>query len=248
MKTLLLLLLASAAGALAADLKELEVTHAGARFRAVKVPPQRLTLVWKDGKGEPYRTFDRVQADFAGRGRKVRFLMNAGIFEPGGIPSGLHVEAGKRLCPLNLATGNGNFFLKPNGVFAVTAPGGGGAAQAFVQPAEAFAAAGERKMEVMLGVQSGPLLLSKGERHPAFREGSENKLARNGVGVDADGSVVFAITAKGQRVNLWDFAGLFLELGCLDALFLDGDISQMAANPAGPVESDRFGGIFVVTE
>ncbi len=66
--------------------------------------------------------------------------------------------------------------------------------------------------------------------------------------MDADGLVVFAITAKGQRVNLWDFAGLFLELGCQDALFLDGDISQMAANRAGPVESNRFGGIFVVTE
>lgn len=247
-KTLFILLLASAAGALAADLKELEVTHAGARFRVVKVPPQRLTLVWKDGKDEPYRTFDRVQADFAGRGRKVRFLMNAGIFEPGGIPSGLHVEAGKRLCPLNLAIGKGNFFLKPNGVFAVTAPSGDGAVQAFVQPADAFGGVGEQKFEVMLGVQSGPLLLSKGERHPAFKEGSENRLVRNGVGVDADGLVVFAITAKGQRVNLWDFAGLFLKLGCKDALFLDGDISQMAVNPAGPVASNRFGAIFAVAE
>ena len=49
-------------------------------------------------------------------------------------------------------------------------------------------------------------------------------------------------------MNLWDFAGLFLTLGCKDALFLDGDLSQMALSPAAPVESNRFGAIFVVAE
>jgi hypothetical protein len=31
-------------------------------------------------------------------------------------------------------------------------------------------------------------------------------------------------------------------------LFLDGDISQMAVHPAGPVASNRFGAMFVVAE
>jgi uncharacterized protein YigE (DUF2233 family) len=60
--------------------------------------------------------------------------------------------------------------------------------------------------------------------------------------------VVFAITAPGELVNFWDFAGLFLQLGCRDALFLDGDISQMAVDPDGPVASNRFGAMFVVAE
>ena len=33
-----------------------------------------------------------------------------------------------------------------------------------------------------------------------------------------------------------------------DALFLDGDIYQMAVNPSAPAESNFFGAIFVVAE
>jgi uncharacterized protein YigE (DUF2233 family) len=66
--------------------------------------------------------------------------------------------------------------------------------------------------------------------------------------VDAAGKLVFAITAQGQEVNFWDFAGLFLKLGCKDALFLDGDISMMAVNPDQPVASNRFAAMFVVAE
>ena len=99
-----------------------------------------------------------------------------------------------------------------------------------------------------MGTQSGPMLLIDGKRHPAFTEGSASKLHRNGVGTDAKGRVVFAITAPGETVNFWDFAGLFLKLDCKDALFLDGDISQMAVNPEKPVESNLFGAMFVVTE
>ena len=68
------------------------------------------------------------------------------------------------------------------------------------------------------------------------------------VGVNTQGRVVFAITEPGQLVNLWDFAGLFLKLGCQNALFLDGDISQMAVNPPKPLECNQYGAMFVVTE
>ena len=71
---------------------------------------------------------------------------------------------------------------------------------------------------------------------------------RNGVGVDGNQQLVFAITAKGERVNFWDFAGLFLKLGCRNALFLDGDISQMAVNPTQSVQSNQFGAMFIVAD
>ena len=92
------------------------------------------------------------------------------------------------------------------------------------------------------------MLLIDGQRHPAFREGSISKLHRNGVGVDREGRLVFAITDRDQKVNFWDFAGLFLKLGCKDALFLDGTISQMAVNPDKPVQSNQFGAMFIVAE
>jgi uncharacterized protein YigE (DUF2233 family) len=97
-------------------------------------------------------------------------------------------------------------------------------------------------------IQSGPLLLLDGKRHPAFNQGSTSKKHRNGVGVDAKNQLVFIMTDKGQRVNFWDFSSLFLKLGCQNALFLDGDISQMAINPEQRVTSNQFGAMFVVAE
>lgn len=241
-------MLMAMAGIAVAEVREEGVVHAGVEFRVVKLQPQQVGLVWRDANGQPYRTFDRVQARFEKEGKKVKFLMNAGIFEPGGIPSGWHVEAGKELRPLNTARGEGNFYLQPNGVFLI-------GSTASVRSTDDFAAFKRRldqhaayKSSLRIGVQSGPMLLIDGKRHPAFKEGSSHRLHRNGVGVDEQGRVVFAITAPGQMVNLWDFAGLFAQLGCRNALFLDGNISAMAVNPMQPVESNLFGAMFVVIE
>jgi uncharacterized protein YigE (DUF2233 family) len=238
------------ASLLAAEVKEVAVEHAGVKFRVVTLEARQVELVWKDAKGEPLATFDKVQARYAAEGKRVRFLMNAGIYEPGLVPSGLHHENGARLRPLNPNDGEGNFFLKPNGVFGRIDRDSG---KAFIEESSLFAAR-EKKREpddrsrLSFAIQGGPLLLAGGARHPKFTKGSPNKKLRNGVGVDADGMVVFALTAPGQEVNFWDFAGLFLQLGCRDALFLDGDISQMAVNPERPVPSNRFAAMFVVAE
>lgn len=237
------LTLACLAGtALGAPVTEERVEHAGSIFRVVRTEPGHVRVVWKDDKGVPYRSFDRVQAEFAKQGKTVRFLMNGGIYAIGGVPCGLHVENGKTLHKLNLADAPGNFFLKPNGVFRIDAADGG--FKAFVSSSETF----PNNSHTQLAVQSGPLLLANGLRHPAFKQGSPNKLHRNGIGVDDKGRVVFAITDRGQDVNFWDFAGLFLKLGCRNALFLDGVISQMSVNPDKPVVSNQFGAIFVIAD
>lgn len=227
-------------GAALAGVSEEGVVSKGVKFRVVKLDPSQVGLVWRDADGKPYETFDQVQRTMAKEGKKVRFLMNAGIFEPGLIPSGLHVEKTKELRALNPREGEGNFFLKPNGVFAVTAGG-----KAVVWDTVEYQT---RSEAVRLAVQSGPLLLMNGHRHAAFRAESNSIKHRNGVGVDEQGRVVFAMTDKRQEVNFWDFAGLFLELGCKDALFLDGDISQLAVNPEEEVKSNRFAAMFVVVE
>jgi uncharacterized protein YigE (DUF2233 family) len=45
-------------------------------------------------------------------------------------------------------------------------------------------------------------------------------------------------------------ARLFLHLGCEDALYLDGDISQMIFSPADRTEftPNTFAGMFVLTD
>jgi uncharacterized protein YigE (DUF2233 family) len=224
---------------------EEQIEHAEARFRVVRANPEQVQTVWISPNGTPYRTFDQVQAAFSKQGKTVTFLVNAGIFEPGGIPSGLHVENRKTLHLLNLADAPGNFFLKPNGVIWIESAGT--KCEAFISPSEEFQKQ-HNSHRLLYAVQSGPLLLDKGHRHPAFNRNSPSKLHRNGVGVDAAGRIVFSITDRGQSVNLWDFAGLFLKLGCRDALFLDGDISQSVANPDKPVQSNRFGAMFVIAE
>ena len=107
--------------------------------------------------------------------------------------------------------------------------------------------AGEK---VYYAVQSGPLLLEKGKTHPAFNKDLKSRLLRNGVGVTKEGRVVFAISdAKGGKwPNLFEFADLFRSLGCDDALFLDGDISQMRFGESLGRASNRFASVIAVVE
>lgn len=154
----------------------------------------------------------------------IFWLMNAGMFHADGSPVGLCIADSLEVTPLNTAEGQGNFFLKPNGVFAVTATG------AIVTRTEAWAAASPQ--DVRMATQSGPLLVDEGKIHPAFRENSPNKLTRNGVGVTTQGAVCFAISSG--PVNLHDMATLFRDaLNCPDALYLDGTVSAMHLPAAG---------------
>lgn len=225
-----------------------EVEFGGKAFRIYRLDPAKelLELVWKGADGQPYKNFRKVEAALNARGKRLKLAMNAGIYGPGVIPDGLHVENGKTLVALNLADGDGNFFLKPNGVFFVDKDGKSG-----VMEASAYGAAGKQPR---LAVQSGPVLLIDGKIHPAFNEGSINLRYRNGIGVDAEGQIVLAISVPkpGNETNFHNFARLFRDqLGCRSALYLDGDISELyvrAADGKVPPEQNWFAAMFVVTE
>ena len=215
------------------------VTRDGVRYFVWKAKPEKVRVVWKDADGKPMRDFPTAKAFLEGKGEKPVMLMNGGIFEPGGIPSGLLVQDGKQLHAVNRRDGKGNFFLKPNGIFLISDKG------ARVMETGKWPPVGEK---VTYAVQSGPLLLENGKVHPAFNQGSKSRLLRNGVGVAEDGTVVFAISdAKGERYpNLFGFADLFRSLGCRNALFLDGDISQMRFGKRVEERSNRFGSVIAV--
>lgn len=234
-----LILLASAGVLNAASVEEESIVHANTRFRVVRVAADQVGVLWKPAKGEPFGSFENARRHLVQQGKTPVFLTNAGIYQMGAIPCGLHVENGIERHPLNLADAPGNFFLKPNGVFFIEN------GKAAILRTEDYAL---KKPKPTLAVQSGPMLLIRGTRHSKFQEGSANKLLRNGVGVDDQGRVVFAITDKGQMVNFWDFSGLFLHLGCKDALFLDGDISQMVVNPGENIRSNQFAAMFFITK
>ncbi len=222
---------------MAAELEEKVID--GVAYRILRAAPSEVRILWKGDDDQPLRTFPAAAAYLEERDLKPAFLMNGGIFEPGGVPSGLLVQDGKTAHPVNRRDGRGNFFLKPNGILLI------GKTQARVIRTDEYPVA---DFEVRDAVQSGPLLLRNGKPHPAFNADSNNRLHRNGVGVDAEGRLVFVITEfrSPKMPNLHGFAMLFKSLDCDDALFLDGDISQL--RPAEQLDrpSNRFGTIIAV--
>lgn len=217
------------------------VTRDGVRYFVWKAKPENVRVLWKDDAGKQLPDLPAARTYLEGKSEKTLMLMNGGIFEPGGIPSGLLVQNGKELRPVNRRDGEGNFFLKPNGIFLISDKG------ARVIETGKWPPGGEK---VSYAVQSGPLLLENGRIHPAFNKGSESRLLRNGVGVAGDGTVIFAISDSkgGKDPNLYGFADLFSSLGCKDALFLDGNISRMSFGDDLKKPTGGFGSLIAVVE
>jgi uncharacterized protein YigE (DUF2233 family) len=195
-------------------------------YRLDEGEEHRLEFFWKREDGTPYGNIRALRDALAARGRELAFAVNGGIYSEQLTPLGLYIENGRRFYRLTRGEGGGNFFLKPNGVFYVTAEG------ARVVKTEDY----RPEAEVLNALQSGPILVSGGELHPRFIPNYESRHIRNGVGVDRQGRVVFAIS--NAPVNFHDFATLFRDaLECPDALYLDGSISAMYAP-----ELNRYGG------
>jgi uncharacterized protein YigE (DUF2233 family) len=177
-----------------------------------------LQLFWKDSSDRPYRHFGPLADTVTADGQNLAFAINAGMYLDDFTPVGLYVEDGEQLRPLDTASVEGppasvpNFYKKPNGIFFV---GDGGAG---VLTTEAYA---RDRPSVNYATQSGPMLVIKGELHPALIPGSSDRTRRSGVGICEAGLVRVAISDG--NVNFHDFARLFRDhLQCPDALFLDG--------------------------
>lgn len=188
------------------------------RFTTVRVDLRnsRLELFLRDEQGRAFKRFDHLAAWLAGRKQQLRFAMNAGMYTPDFSPVGLLVQDSREISPLNVANGTGNFFLKPNGVFFISASG-----PRIVETTEYPPLA----KGVRLATQSGPLLLRNGVINSAFDATSTSRLIRNGVGISQN-TVVFVISE--QPINFYEFAVFFRdELKCPDALYLDGVVSSL---------------------
>lgn len=175
------------------------------------------------------------------QGRWLVVAMTGGMFEADGSPVGWCATEGKTVREANLANGEGNFFLKPNGVFALI----GGKA---VIKETAAAAADPTLAGSRLVTQSGPLLVTGGVIHAGFKADSMNRRIRNAVGVTAKGAVWWAISEV--EVSFHESATFFRdELACPDALFLDGQVSRLHAPLAGRKGgASLLGPLLAVTE
>jgi uncharacterized protein YigE (DUF2233 family) len=177
----------------------------------------RVVMGRLDMSGQPWDTMERWVEALRAAGERPRMVVNGGMFHGGATPVGLYTENAQTQTPLNRWDGSGNFYLLPNGVFAVTA------AEWVVMETERWAST--PRAGVRYATQSGPLLVHDGAFHPAFEPDSNWRNLRNGVCV-VDGQRV-ALVMSIDPVTFWELASLMRDtLGCAHGLYLDGSISR----------------------
>lgn len=239
LRRLTLLLLAGIVGCApsARALDSSELAFEGQNYRVVHLDLKRdrLSLHWRNPQtGQPFGGIDALRQWGEARGKHLLFAANAGIYDRQFAPLGLYVENGKTVVPLNLAHGNpasGNFSLLPNGVFVIYPDG-----HAAVRTSQAFEADGKA---AQWATQSGPMLLIDGKPNPHFVDDSNSLKWRSGVCAKTPTDVVFAVSEG--PVNFHTFARLFRDkLGCRDALYLDGSISQLYVDGQGYAGAPAF--------
>lgn len=176
-----------------------------------------LRIVSRMGDG-PVGDFRRLGVALRKDERRIRFAMNAGMYDPHRKAVGLLIENGKVVHRLETGGGEGNFYLLPNGVFSIDAEG---RARIDETGARAAGTAGLR-----WATQSGPLLVAGGTLHPAVQPNGESRVVRNAVGVRSPDEALFVISDG--PVSFGRLARFLRDgLGCPDVLYLDGYVSSL---------------------
>lgn len=210
----------------------------GSDFTVCTYRPARddIALVWADAKGLALGGFEALAASGLVDAKRVRFAMNAGMFDANGGPIGLFVTNGREERPLNRQSGPGNFHMQPNGVFFVDT-----ARRPSIQTTADYASSGAKPV---WATQSGPMLVIDGKLNSQFGDDGPSRYVRNGVGV-REGLATFAISE--EPVSFGKFARFFRDaLKCDDALYFDGAVSSLWVPSTGRRDDDRVIGPMVV--
>lgn len=241
-----LLLLAAIGGPAAAiDSRVIRVSEQAYRVVAITPATESLELRWKDRDGHPIASIERLREGARAAGATLLFATNAGIYDREFRPLGLHIEAGRTLRPLNGVLGNpgsGNFSIPPNGVFWLGKDGSAGVTTTADWQAN--------PRDARLATQSGPMLVVDGAINTRFDAASDSLKWRSGVCAPTPERIEFVVSAA--PVSFHDFAGVFRDkLGCRDALYLDGSLSQIwtaqdGYSGAPPFLVKPYVGIFAV--
>lgn len=199
---------------------------------------QEVKLYWKDEKGKSIQSLQNLKDLLDSHNKNLLFAMNGGMYLPDGSPQGLFIHEHKTLTQIDTTSGNGNFYMKPNGIFYLMADN---------TPHVCATSDFSDNDQIKYATQSGPMLIINGQIHPAFQKGSPNLKIRNGVGILPNNQILFAISKT--EINFYDFAEFFLKQGCKNALYLDGVVSR-AYYPKGKwIQTDgQFGVMIGVTE
>jgi uncharacterized protein YigE (DUF2233 family) len=206
------------------------------RFISFTVNPKRqnVEFYWKNEKNENYKNLENLRLALKNKKRELVFGTNGGMYKKDNSPQGLYIENGKKKMEIDTVNGNGNFYLKPNGVFYISID-----KKANICKTNKFI---ENK-NINFATQSGPMLVIDGNIHSAFQKNSANLNIRNGVGILPNSEIIFAMSKK--EINFYEFAEYFKELGCRNALYLDGFVSRTYLPEKKWIQTDGNFGVII---
>jgi len=218
-------------------------TFHNVRYGVYRADPAKLTLHWKNAKGTPYAGLATLRRSLEAEGKRVIFLTNAGIYSANDTPAGLWVENGQTLIPLNTRNGKGNFHVQPNGVFYIEN------GRAHIKTTATYQLAPHHSQWAF---QSGPILILDGQINRRFNQTHSSPHKRNAVCTTADNRLYFILTEDYDLGSEWPsfhrFAEALQHLGCHDALYLDGTLSDWyLPGISGTFHWTHYVGIIAVT-
>ncbi|MCQ9122206.1 hypothetical protein BKG95_06485 [Rodentibacter pneumotropicus] len=190
-------------------------TDANITYGIFHAKPEEVRLHWRDSEGQNYHSLTNLKRALQ-KDYQIKMLMNAGIYSKNNTPAGLWIENGQELNPLNNKRGKGNFHVQPNGVFAVVGK------MPHILTTNAYQ---KKRLKPTFAMQSGPMLLIEGKINRQFRAGLESYHKRNAVCLDKQNRLFFILTTSGKP-NLYTFSQGLQKMGCYQALYLDGTISD----------------------
>ncbi len=209
----------------------------------VNLAAAELAFHSKDENGKPLKTMEKLKQHLSNQGQKIRFATNGALYEPDFSTSGLYIENGKMLKPLNTKPKEKtfkNFYIQPNGVLYIDQQ-----KRAEILSTKAYQ---KKSVKAEFALQSGPMLVVNGKINTELKPNSKSTYVRSGVGWIDEQTLVFIISKK--PVRFYDFARVFQQkFNCKNALYLDGFISEMYLPELGLTKSIReFATFITVTE
>ena len=200
----------------------------------VDLNEKEIKFYWKDENNNNFSSIANLKNWLENNNQELVFATNGGMYKKDQSPQGLFIENFNLKSKLDTISGKGNFYLKPNGVFYITNENKG-----IICVTEKF----KFNANIKWATQSGPMLVIDDKMHSAFKEGSKNLNIRNGVGVLANGNLAFVMSKK--EINFYDFATYFKEIGCKNALYLDGFVSRSYFPEENWLQTDGNFGIII---
>ena len=185
--------------------------------------------------GEPSDFAGAVQRCAAAK-QQVVFAMNGAKCDKNLKPLGLLIKGLTKY--KDFAPGINVFgAAEPGAVFAIDRSNG-----VSIIPGKHFKAANDLA-NYRLAIQSGITLISKAFMNPDITRAASRQVC-NGIGVKANGDVIFAIAD--DKMSLHEFAVFFQDLNCRDAMLLDDGTNCQWYAPGSEKKPGKLGEILVV--